>query len=235
MKALRFSLIFAFVFSWLGGCTAVQQPVPMDDALWSEKQEVIGIALVDVPKPAVVLAGQQGLLDYAVNSGLAAALRSKVETWEVSSFSEVPKQVAEEISARGYKTKLLEAPIALAELQETKSKLGYAKRDFTPLKQEHQIDKLVVIALVNAGTFRTYYGMIPTSKPVAQINTLTQVIDLDDNRLLYYQPNTQNRSAEGDWDEKPEYPNLTNAFYQALDATEQDVIAPFRAPLLSAQ
>jgi hypothetical protein len=229
-----FRLFFLLLTAaWLTGCASPQLPIALEDTLWSERDKIIGVAVVELPKPTVQLTGNQGLLDVAINTGLAAGLRNKVETWELAGMETVPQQLADELSARGYKAKVL-PPLKLSEFKESGAKLGYAKRDFTPLRQQH-VDKLILITLNVAGTQRSYYSIVPTSDPLTQVGGLTQIIDLTDNRLAFYQPFSAVRAADGEWDEGPDYPNLTNAFYQALDESEQSILAPFRAQTLSAQ
>jgi len=232
VKLIR--LIFLFLATaWLTGCASPQLPIALEDTMWSERDKTIGVAVVELPKPSVQLTGNQGLLDLAINTGLASGLRSKVETWELASMESVPQHLVDELNARGYKAKTL-PPIKLADFKESGAKLGYAKHDFTPLRQQ-QVDKLILITLYVAGTQRSYYSVIPTSDPLTQVGGMTQVIDLTDNRLAFYEPFATVRAADGEWDEGPEYPNLTNAFYQALDESEQNILAPFRAQMLTAQ
>lgn len=218
----------------LTGCATPQPPVPMDQAFWNEKQERIGVAYTPLPAPTVALTGQQGLLDYAVNSGMASGLRAKVETWDTSSLREIPQQAAALLQEKGYTVVKLDEPINVEALKKAPSeKTGFTAMDFQPLKAQNQIDKLVLFSFASAGTTRSYYSVAPTSVPVAQIVVSTYVIDLDDNRMLYYQPKVFSRAADGEWDEAPEFPNLTNAFYQALDSTQQDLLGVFRNQQLS--
>jgi hypothetical protein len=232
VKLIRLSFLL-LAAAWLTGCASPQLPIALEDTLWSERDKTIGVAVVELPKPTVQLTGNQGLLDLAINTGLAAGLRSKVETWELAGMETVPQQLVDELNTRGYKAKAL-APIKLSDFKESGTKLGYAKHDFTPLRQQ-QVDKLILITLNVAGTQRSYYSIVPTSDPLTQLGGLTQIIDLTDNRLAFYQTFASVRAADGEWDEGPDYPNLTNAFYQALDESEQSILAPFRAQTLSAQ
>jgi len=225
--------ILILTAAWLTGCASPQLPIALEDTLWSERDKTIGVAIVELPKPTVQLTGNQGLLDLAINTGLAAGLRSKVETWELAGMETVPQQLVDDLNSRGYKAKVL-SPIKLSDFKESGAKLGYAKHDFTPLRQQ-QVDKLILISLHVAGTQRSYYSVIPTSDPLTQVGGLTQVIDLTDNRLAFFQPFASIRAADGEWDEGPDYPNLTNAFYQVLDESEQSILAPFRAQTLSTQ
>lgn len=218
----------------LTGCATPQPPVPMDQTFWSQKQQRIGVAFTQLPKPTTVLAGQQGLLDMAVNNGLATSLRHKVETWDASGLGSVPRQVGDLLRSNGYQAVNLDEPLKLEALPKNAgTRTGFTEQDFQGLKAQKQIDKLVLFRFGDAGTMRTYYGMVPTSVPVAQVVVTTYVIDLNDNRLLYYKPQVFSRAADGEWDEGPDFPNLTNAFYQALDSTQQDLVGVFRDRQLS--
>ncbi|MBA1272396.1 hypothetical protein [Stutzerimonas azotifigens] len=233
MKLFRLFFLL-LTAAWLTGCASPQLPIALEDSIWSERDKTIGVAIVELPKPSVQLIGNQGLLDLAINTGLAAGLRSKVETWELASVEDIPQKLADELTQRGYKAKVLPA-LKLSDFKESGAKLGYAKQDFTPLRQQQQVDKLILVSLSVAGTLRSYYSIMPTSDPLSQVGGLTQVIDLEDNRLAFYQTFGSTRAADGEWDEGPDYPNLTNAFYQALDESEQRILAPFRPEMLSAQ
>ncbi len=237
MDRIRRALFAVPVFFLLAltGCATPQGPVPLDQSFWAEQQEHIGVAITDVPPPQTLLAGNQGLLEYAINMAATSGMRSKVEKWDTSSLKAFPKDVVNVLNERGYQAQVLDQPLNLQTMKKVKStKLGYSEIDYTALKAEQKIDKLVVFVVTSTGVLRTYYSVIPTSAPVTQVVVSAYVIDLDDNRLLYYQPFVTNRAAEGEWDEGPEYPNLTNAYYQALDQTQQNLISPFRAQQISA-
>ena len=66
----------------------------------------------------------------------------------------------------------------------------------------------------------------PTSVPMAQVGGQGMVIDLADNKLLWFKPFVVTQAAQGEWDE-PTYTNLSNAFYQAVDNSRQQMITPF--------
>lgn len=236
MKGFRCALMSLPLLALLlmTGCASVQPPVAMDSAFWSENQESIGVMVAELPVPTVVLSGNQGLLDYAINNGMASGLRSKVETWDASALNELSPLVVEQLSSRGYKVKLIQAPIDTAEMIQLKGgKLGFSPIDLRPLKEQHKVDKLVLFIVTATGTIRTYYSVVPTSDPIVQVGVNSYVVDLDDNRLLFYQGHLTTRATEGDWDEGPEYPTLTNTFYQALDAAQQAVLVPFSSQQVS--
>lgn len=225
-------LALLFSFSWLTGCASAQQPVTMAPEVWQESNETIGIAVTELPKPDTVLAGNQGLLDLAFNASMASSLTNKVHTWDVNALNDTPSQVQKILEQQGYKTKLL-GKLDISKLKELPSKEGYAGLDYSTLKSKEGINKLILFLPTAAGTYRTYYSVMPTSDPIAQVGINSFVIDLDDNRLLHYQTVVMQRSAAGDWDEGPEFPNLTNAFYQALDMSQQALLVPFKQPVFA--
>lgn len=236
MKGIRCALMSLPLLALLlmTGCASVQPPVPMDSAFWSENQESIGVMVAELPVPTVVLSGNQGLLDYAINSGMATGLRNKVETWDASALNELSPLVVEQLSSRGYKVKLIQASIDTGEMIQLKGgKLGFSPVDLRPLKEQYKVDKLVLFIVTATGTVRTYYSVVPTSDPIVQVGVNSYVVDLDDNRLLFYQGHLTTRATEGHWDEGPEYPTLTNTFYQALDAAQQTVLVPFASQQVS--
>jgi hypothetical protein len=61
---------------------------------------------------------------------------------------------------------------------------------------------------------------------MAQVGGQGMVVDLADNKLLWFKPFAVVQAAQGEWDE-PNYANLTNAFYQAMDTSRQQMITPF--------
>jgi hypothetical protein len=234
MKGIRAGLALVFIaLAALTGCATPQPPVAMDQAFWAEKQDRIGIAITEIPAPSVQMTGQQGLLDIAVNKGMASGLTKKVESWDSTSLRGLQQKVAERLQAQGYSVKLLDKPYDFKDFKKAQRKLGYADLDMTPLKAQEGIDKVVLLMVGVNGTTRSYYGMIPTSDPVSLVTMVTTIVDLDDNRLVYFQPSAVSRAAQGEWDESPEYPNLTNAFYKALDEVEQEILLPFDAQQLS--
>lgn len=52
------------------------------------------------------------------------------------------------------------------------------------------------------------------------------LVDTDTNAYHWYLPIDLNLSAEGEWKEPPEYPGLTNAYYQVLEKLSDIVLEP---------
>jgi hypothetical protein len=127
---------------------------------------------------------------------------------------------------KGLAVVILPDPLDLNALGETASSTpNAAKRDFTPLKQKHGVDKLVVVNVEALGVQRSYSAYIPTGAPYAFLRVAGYMVDLRSNTYDWYQPVQVFRTAEGGrWDEPPTYPGLTNAYYQALETSKDRLL-----------
>lgn len=210
----------------LTGCAHVQPPVALDHQFWDAKEPTIGVAITVVPEPVLALTGSQGLLDLAVNTGVNSTLSKNVEQWQVRDLNTLPDIIVAKLQAKGYKAKRIAEPVDLKAYKEVSFREGYTIRDFTPIKATYGVDRLLLVNIQATGATRSYYSIVPTSVPMAQVGGQGMMVDLSDNKLLWFKPFAVVQAAQGEWDE-PGYPNLTNAFYQAMDSSRQQVITAF--------
>ena len=210
----------------LTGCANVQPPVPLDQQFWDAKEPTIGVAITELPPPVLALTGNQGLLDYAINAGVNSKLSDNVKTWQVRDFDTLPDVIVAKLQAKGYKAKRIDEKVDLKTYKETKFREGYTIKDLTPMKTKYGVDRLLLVYVTATGATRSYYSIVPTSVPMAQVGGQGMVVDLADNKLLWFQPFVAVQAAQGEWDE-PTYTNLSNAFYQAVDNSRQQMITPF--------
>ncbi|KII28149.1 hypothetical protein NL64_25080 [Pseudomonas fluorescens] len=210
----------------LTGCANVQPPVPLDQQFWDAKEPTIGVAISELPPPVLALTGNQGILDYAINAGVNSKLSDNVKTWQVRDFDTLPDVIVAKLQAKGYKAKRIDEKVDLKTYKETKFREGYTIKDLTPMKTKYGVDRLLLVYVTATGATRSYYSIVPTSVPMAQVGGQGMVVDLADNKLLWFQPFVAVQAAQGEWDE-PTYTNLSNAFYQAVDNSRQQMITPF--------
>ncbi|KAB0508337.1 MULTISPECIES: hypothetical protein [Pseudomonas] len=210
----------------LTGCAHVQPPVPLDHQFWDAKESTIGVAITVVPEPVLALTGNQGLLQFAINKGVNSKLSSNVEKWQVRDLNTLPDAIVAKLQAKGYKAKRIDEPVDLSVYKQTDFREGYMTRDLKPVKATYGVDRLLLVNVYATGATRSYYSVVPTSVPMAQVGGQGMVIDLADNKLLWFKPFVVTQAAQGEWDE-PTYTNLSNAFYQAVDNSRQQMITPF--------
>lgn len=210
----------------LTGCAHVQPPVALDQQFWNAKEPTIGVAITVVPQPVLALTGNQGLLDLAINTGVNSKLSGNVEKWQVRDLNTLPDVIVAKLQAKGYKVKRINEPVDLKVYKEVSFREGYTVRDFTPIKATYGVDRLLLVNVQVTGATRSYYSVVPTSVPMAQVGGQGMLVDLSDNKLLWFKPFTVVQAAQGEWDE-PTYANLTNAFYQTMDMSRQQMITAF--------
>ncbi|AVO60942.1 MULTISPECIES: hypothetical protein [Pseudomonas] len=210
----------------LTGCANVQQPIALDQQFWGAKEPTIGVAITVLPAPELMLTGSQGLLDVAINKGVNSKLSDNVKTWEVRDLDTLPDVIVAKLQAKGYKAKRIIDQIDLKNYKNTSFREGYMTKDMTPMKAMYGVDRLLLVNVFVTGATRSYYSLVPTSVPMAQVGGQGMVVDLADNKLLWFQPFAAVQAAQGEWDE-PNYANLSNAFYQAVDNSRQQMITPF--------
>ena len=210
----------------LTGCANVQQPIALDQQFWGAKEPTIGVAITVLPAPELMLTGSQGLLDVAINKGVNSKLSDNVKTWDVRDLDTLPDVIVAKLQAKGYKAKRIIDQIDLKNYKNISFREGYMTKDMTPMKAMYGVDRLLLVNVFVTGATRSYYSLVPTSVPMAQVGGQGMVVDLADNKLLWFQPFAAVQAAQGEWDE-PNYANLSNAFYQAIDNSRQQMITPF--------
>lgn len=226
-RMFRNCIALFFICSGLFGCAAnIQKPVELDTQFWNDKSQTIGVAMTALPPSELVLGGNQGLLDLAINKGVNSKLSTHVSTWKLQDAASIPDEIVAKLVAKGYKAKRVDESIDLAKFKETKFREGFFGRDLTPLQAKYGVDRLLLISYTASGAYRTYYSVVPTSVPTPQVGGIGLVVDLRDNHLLWYKPFAVTQPAQGEWDQ-PNFSNLSNAYYQAVDSSRQLVITPF--------
>ena len=215
-SALRRALLLA-ALAVLSGCGTVYKPIQLDASFWQDRQPVIGVAAEALPETGMVMLGQQGLLDVAINKGNAAPIIDQMKKLDVKRAAAISDNLAKGLSGRGFKVNNLSTidVKAFPELKPAANAEQYAPRDFSSLKSKG-IDRLLLVSVVNVGTARNYYGFIPTSPPRAMFTVKGMMIDLKDNKLLWYNTHQATMAVADPWDQAPDYPNLSEAVMKNL-------------------
>ena len=210
-SALRSAVLLAVV-SLLSGCVTMYKPIQLDAAFWQDRQPVIGVAAEAVPEAGMVMLGQQGLLDVAINKGNAGPVIDRMKKLDLKRAAAISDNLAKGLSGRGFKVNNLSTldPNAFPELKPATNAEQFAPRDYSSLKSKG-VDRLLIVSVVNIGAARNYYGFIPTSPPRAMFTVKGMLIDLKDNKLLWYSTHQATAAVADPWDQAPDFPNLSEA------------------------
>lgn len=215
MRCMRYVLILLGL-SFLVGC-AKQPNVPLADNFWQDKKQKIAVVTTKSPTPHVYQTGGEGLLDYAINSvannGLGEHLSSTDLTW----YRKLPQN---------FVTRLKQSNVyAQAYDEQPKSGAGHAQ--YFSFARLQGADKLLLIDLEAVGVQRSYYSFVPTGDPKAYCVLKGELIDTNNNQVLWRYKSDILQPIQGNWDQSPNYPNLTHALENAEALAEQEMIASF--------
>lgn len=85
----------------------------------------------------------------------------------------------------------------------------------------------MVFNITTLGISRTYADYFPTSDPKALLQGSGYLVNLSNNTYEWYLPVNVTKSTDGNWDEPPKFPGLTNAYFQALEIGKDSFLKPF--------
>lgn len=227
--SFRGIFVLAAVVVLASGCaTPVQQRIDLADNYFSSskaKEGKVGVVMAELPKPNTAFPGANCLLCLGVANGMHSALNKEVQTFSTDELKPLPHDVVALLKKRGFDAVLIDEPLKIDALPDLDAKgaTNKARKNFTSLKTKYNVDRLMVVHFTALGVWRSYSAYVPTDPPKAVIAGNASLIDLSTHSLEWYLPVNVSRTADGEWDEAPNFPGLTNAYYQVLE-TGMDVI-----------
>lgn len=220
-------LAVALLFAAISGC-ALNPAVTMNRDIWSQTDKTVGVALVTLPKAAAHRVGGQGLLDQAINEAVTESLGGYLKQLDLAPYGEAVGEIGKRLQALGFKVVEFRQPLgteALKDFSSDDKSRTYAGKDFRGLRQQYGVDRLVLLTVLAAGTQRSYYGFVPISKPVALLRGRGELIDLTNNEILWRENVESTAAIGGEWDQPPNYPNLTIAVQQNIRSARDRLVA----------
>lgn len=209
---------------FITGCSSLRIPVKND--FWTKGNEKIGIVMSKKPVPGAYKVGSQGILDMAINSAMASTLEKHIATIKIDEFKEIKDIFKENLTKRGINDVVfLNDTISQQNVKDFRRYVGkkeYAKT-LAKLKQNYNVDHLLVISIARYGTIRGYYGFIPLGAPDALFEVHGMLINLTTNEFEWYIEMSEEEASlkvVGNWDQEPDYPNLTKAILDAMRGSQ---------------
>jgi hypothetical protein len=228
---MSFRLLAAgLVVALLAGCasTPPQQPLPVSQDLLSNKSTRIAVVMTPMPKVDTQFPGAGCLLCLAAASMTNSSLTSYVQTLSAEDLGHLPAEITKALRAKGLEATQITEPLDVSKLSNAdKAQLNFATKNFTPLKSKFNADKLLVIEVQAVGVWRNYANYFPSGDPRAVVRGRGYIVDLTTNALDWFAPIDVARSADTKWDEAPNFPGLTNAYYQAIEEGRDTFKQPF--------
>lgn len=229
MKKIALAALIISSSMFVGCAVTPQSPVALSENFYSNKETLVGVYMDELPETKTHIVGAGCLLCIATAAAANSKLTTHLNTLGTDELADLDENLVEVISEKGVKASLIMTPINFDKLGKFKSdEPNVAKKDFTPLKEELGVDKLIVIDLNAAGAYRPYSSYVPTGDPVGTVMGLAYTIDLNTNQYELYENIDIKVSAEGEWKEPPTFPGVTNAYYEAVELTKDKVITLFK-------
>jgi hypothetical protein len=231
---IRFGLLLCVVLFLSGCASAPQQSLSLSPNAINSQAGRIGVAMTALPKQDTRMPGADCLFCIAAASIANSSLISHTKTLTYEDLPTLKNKVAALLRKKGANVTVIEENLAVKDLKDFSTKeQNFARKDFSPLRQKYNIDKLLVIDIAALGFVRNYSAYIPTSDPQAQLIGTGYLVNLENNAYELYQPVTITKSADQNWDEPPKFPGLTNAYFQTLEIGKDTFLEPFNNDMVA--
>lgn len=210
-------LTFGLALLWVTACTPWER-TPVDPALWQHKQMRIGIATAKTPPAMAVKVGAMGLLDLAINAAMASDLETHLGSLQPTRVPLMANLIETRLQAIGFSTVRIAGQIDPTTLpSRDPTAPGFYDRNVESIATSQGVDAILLLSVRQWGTSRSYYGFIPTDAPRATFVASGQLIARD-GRLLWDEMGVASGTTGNDeWDQAPDFPNLTHALDEAED------------------
>jgi hypothetical protein len=227
MKKLYVVAAMIALFGLAGCASPPQQPIAMSGTVLQNHATRIGVAMSPLPKVDTWFPGANCLLCIAAASATNSSLTKHTQTLPADDVARIKTDVAEALRKKGYNPVIVREELKVSDLPKGSEAPNKPKYDFSSLAAKYQIDKLVVIEVGALGVQRNYSSYFPTGAPQAALTGTSYLVNLSNNTYEWFVPLSQLKNASGNWDEPPNYPGLTNAYYQVVEGTRDAVLQPF--------
>jgi hypothetical protein len=222
-------ILVSGLMALLSACA--QQPVAMSSDFWNNKSATVAIVVVKAPEASMHQQGAQGLLDVAISNGASGTLNDHLKTLKFDEFDSISADLQKRLTARGMTVVGVYNEYELPKLPsmsgEGPNHKKMAQQDFRSLAATLKADRLLLITPAAVGTVRSYYGFIPLGAPQGAFIVNAEIVDLKTDELLWYHTATPFTNITDPWDEAPNFPNLTDAVFQAMNASRVDILQQF--------
>ena len=227
---LRLSAVVLLALTLVfGGCASKPQlPINASADLLNAKTTKIAVVMTTLPKVDTQFPGAGCLLCMAAASMTNSTLTSYVQTLPADEVAQIPVEMTKILRARGLDAVAITTPLDLKTLPDaSKVEPNFARKDFSALKAKYQVDKVLVLEIQALGVWRNYANYIPAGAPQAVFRASGYIVNLTNNSLEWYAPVNVVKPTDGQWDEPPKFPGLTNAYFQALETGRETLTKPF--------
>ncbi|UZJ43679.1 hypothetical protein OOT55_13570 [Marinimicrobium sp. C6131] len=215
----KLMLLLAFVFIGTGCAMTPPDPIALTTDFY-EKPAKVAIYQKSFPENArMTMPGASCLLCLAAAAVANDAVSGHTKTLSTEELSSAVKRIETTLEEQGMVVDWVDIEEPMTRLPKFTSteESGYPKKDYRALKQVVEADHLLVIEFSHIGVERLYANYVPTSSPQGAVTGELYMVDLSTNEYYLLDPIHIRVPVEGEWNEPPEYPGLTMAYFEALE------------------
>jgi hypothetical protein len=212
----------------LAACrTAPPQSIFLHADTLSPQNGNVGI-IVTSAKVDTSFPGAGCLLCLAVASGANSSLTKHAHSMSNQDVLKIKDDIADTLRKKGIEVSILTDELNEKALKDNASQGGSAtKKDYRALKEKYHVEHLVHLEVDSLGFERNYSSYIPRGDSVASLQGSIKMVNLSSNEYELSQQISVIKVAEGLWDEAPDFPGLTNAYYTAVESVRIQVLRYF--------
>jgi hypothetical protein len=212
-QLMRFFLVILGLFI-LVGC-ATQPNVALSEDFWRQPKQKIVVAATQAPEPQLYMIGGQGLLDLAVAKMANNSFEKHINHADLSWYYALPMRFTNQLKQRKM----------LAHFYP--EKLNDEKQSYSRVSSETNSNALLIIKLNALGASRRYSGFIPIGAPQAYCVLQGELINTQNDQVLWRHEVRMTQAIQGEWDQSPSYPNFNNALKLAVRSAQEELLDSF--------
>ncbi len=210
----------------LSGC--VSPEVALQQSFWKNKDQKIIVATATTDGAELYQAGDEGLLDVAINGGVTSQFNRYLQNYTMDWMRVMQIEFIARLASNNMNAKAYFTPIDLRTLTATNGNYSkIASKNFMPLRVALGNNKMLLISINEYGAVRDYYAFIPLDAPKAVCNIEGRLVDLTNNRILWRHKESKVLAVEGDWDQPPRYGNFTKALVKVTSSCAKSLVDSF--------
>jgi hypothetical protein len=224
-----FRLILVAMAVFTGGCATVpQMPLALSPTLATPQAGRIGVGMTALPKLDTQVPGASCLLCLMAATAATSGITAHAATLPYENLPKLKNEIADLLRKKGADVIVIAENLDVGALPNASNgEPNAARKDFSALRQKYKIDKLLVVEIKLLGFTRSYSAYFPTSDPKSLLDGVGYIVNLANNTYDWYMPVSISKGTDQNWDEPPEYPGLTNAYFQTLEIGRDTFLRPF--------
>ena len=235
---MRFLFIAPLLTTLMFTSCATLKPMELQPDFWQQSNKKVAVVVHELPKSAAYKAGNQGLLDVAINNAISNKFDNFIESLQFEPYSALAEDIEKEFDQRGFDATVVKLDPknipALEKTAEQKKNPALFQMNLGAVPDLKDKDLVFIITSNQVGTTRSYYGFVPTSAPQGLYGGIAHLVDVKTNEIKWWKPVNVVKPVSGKWDQPPSYPNVSQAVDLAVEASKQEYKKQFFNKAISA-